>query len=201
MPINTNNKIPQQISVNFVDDAFHFPWRHCHVQVCTDYTRKKPEFENEWLSKVMNRWVSFRLKVVSSITNNDYKLLTNIPELQQILMVWINNSFSTVCLLLKRCLVNCFSLAELFQRFWDKISQKISTRLDRHHMQRFSASDAAASTRSNFCTFRIGIVSALLKQWLTCIQIFGLLSSGINIKAANVEQEAASAVASVDTKT
>ena len=45
-----------------------------------------------------------------------------------------------------------FSLAELFQRFWNKISQKISTRLARHHIQRFSASDAAASTQSTFCT-------------------------------------------------
>ena len=32
-----------------------------------------------------------------------------------------------------------------------------------------------------------------------CIQSFGLLSSGVDIKAANVEQEAESAVASVDT--
>ena len=39
-------------------------------------------------------------------------------------MIWIQNSFSTVCLLLKRCSVNLFSLAELFQRFWNKISQK-----------------------------------------------------------------------------
>ena len=31
-----------------------------------------------------------------------------------------------------------------------------------------------------------------------CIQIFGLLSSGVDIRAANVEQEAASAVASVN---
>ena len=31
-----------------------------------------------------------------------------------------------------------------------------------------------------------------------CIQIFGLLSSGVDIKTANVEQEAASAVASLD---
>ena len=36
------------------------------------------------------------------------------------------------------------SLAYLFQRFWNKISQKISTRLARHHIQRYSASDAAA---------------------------------------------------------
>ena len=52
-----------------------------------------------------------------------------------------------VRLLLKRCLVKIFSLAELF-----KIAQKISTRLARHHKQRFTASDAAASTQSNFCT-------------------------------------------------
>ena len=104
-----------------------------------------------------------------------------------------------VCLLLKPCLVNCFSLAELFQRFLNKNSQKISTRIARHHLQKYSASDAAASTQSNFCTFWIGIALALPKQWLSCIQNFGSLSSGINIKAAIVEQEAASAVASVDT--
>ena len=108
-------------------------------------------------------------------------------------------SFSTACLLLKRCLVNLLSLAELFQKFWNKIAQKISTRLARHHKQRFSASDAAASTQSKFCTSWIGIALALLKQWLICIQIFGSLSSGINIKAAIIEQYAASAVASVDT--
>ena len=92
-----------------------------------------------------------------------------------------------------------FSLAELFQKFWNKIAQKISTRLGRHHEQRFSASDAAASTQSNFCTSWIGIALALLKQWLICIQIFGSLSSWINIKAAIIEQKAASAVTSVDT--
>ena len=57
-----------------------------------------------------------------------------------------------VCLLLKRCLVNRFRLAELFQRFWNKMSQKISIGLARHHIQRFSASDAAASTQSKFYT-------------------------------------------------
>ena len=31
-----------------------------------------------------------------------------------------------------------------------------------------------------------------------CIQIFGLLSSGVDIKETNVEKEATSAVASVD---
>ena len=100
-------------------------------------------------------------------------------------MIWIKNSFSTVCLLLKCCLVNFFSLAELFQKIWNKISHKISTRLARHHKQRFSASDAAASTQSNFCTSWIDIALSLLKQWLICIQIFGSLSSGINKKGSN----------------
>ena len=41
----------------------------------------------------------------------------------------------------------------------------------------------------------------VLKECLICMQMFGLLSSGFNIKASSVEQEAASAVASVDTYT
>ena len=59
--ININNLIPQQNFVIFVNDAFHLPWRHCHVQVCTEYTWRKPKLKNEWLSNVMNRWLSFRL--------------------------------------------------------------------------------------------------------------------------------------------
>ena len=90
-----------------------------------------------------------------------------------------------VCLLLKPCLVNCFSLAELFQRCLNKNFQKISTRIARHHIQRYSASDAAVSTQSNFCTSWIGIALALLKQWLICIQNLGSPSSGINIKGSN----------------
>ena len=101
---------------------------------------------------------------------------------------------------MKRCLMNCYSLAGLFKRFWNKISQKILKMQARHHIQRFSASEATASTQSNFCT-SIAIALALPKQCWICIQIFGLSSSGVNIKAANVKQEAASAVASVDTKT
>ena len=50
------------------------------------------------------------------------------------------------------CLVNCFSLPELFQRFLNKISQKISTGLAKHQIQRYSASEAAESTQSKFCT-------------------------------------------------
>ena len=80
---------------------------------------------------------------------------------------------------MKRCLVNCFSLAELFQRFWSRNSQTIFTRLVRHHIQRFSASGAAALTQSNFCTSWIGIALALVKQCFMCIQIFGSLSSGV----------------------
>ena len=90
---------------------------------------------------------------------------------------------------MKCCLEHCKRLAT-FQRSWDKISQNISTRLARHHIQRFSESDAAATTQNNFCAFWIGIA----KHCLMCIQIFGLLSSGVNIKAASIEQEAASAV-------
>ena len=86
-----------------------------------------------------------------------------------------------------------------FQRFLNENSQKISTRIVRHHIQRYSASDAAASTQIFFYTSWIGIALALLKQWLICIQNFGSLSSGFNIKAAIVEQKAASAVASVNT--
>ena len=100
---------------------------------------------------------------------------------------------------MKRCLVNCFSLAELFQRFLSRNSHKIFTRLARHHIPRFSASDATASTQSNFSTSGIDIALALVKHYFMCIQIFGLLSSGVDIKAVDIEREAASAVASADT--
>ena len=100
-------------------------------------------------------------------------------------MIWIKNYFSTVCLFLKCCLVNFFSLADLFKKIWNKIAHKISTRLARHHVQRFSASDAAASTQRNFCTSWTGIALSLLKQWLIWIQIFGSLSSGIQYKGSN----------------
>ena len=146
----------------------------------------------------MNRWVSFRLQVVSFITNND-NVWPIFPNCNRFRLYELRMFFYGL-FLLKRCLANCFSLVELFQRFWNNISRKISTRLARHHIQRFSASGAAVSTYSNFCTYWICIALILLKQCLTYIQIFGLLSLWINIKAVNVEQEAASAVASVDTK-
>ena len=174
------------------------PWRNWHVQLCTDYTWRKPELENEWLSKVINRCVSFRLKVVSLINNNDSSSPT-FPNWHQISMIWIKNSFSTVCLLLKRCLVNCFSLAELFQRFWSKISQKnIHKASPASHTKIFSIRCGCSYTK-HFCTSWIVIALAILKPWLICIQISGSFSSGINIKATNVEHEAASAVASIDT--
>ena len=90
-------------------------------------------------------------------------------------------------------------LQRRFKELGTKILKKISTGLARHHLQIFSASDAAASTQCNLCASWIGIALALLIQCLICIQIFGSLFSNINMKAASVQQEAASAVASVDT--
>ena len=77
---------------------------------------------------------------------------------------------------------------------------KISTDLARHHLQRFLASDAAASTQCNSCASWIGITLALLKQCLIWIQIFVSLFSNVNMKVASVQQEAASAVTSVTHK-
>ena len=90
---------------------------------------------------------------------------------------------------MKRCLVKCFRIAEQFQRCWNKISQKIFKRLARHHIQRFSASDAAASTQRNFCTSWIGIVLAPAKRCFICIQIFGSLSSGGRYKGSKCRAE------------
>ena len=134
--------------------------------------------------------------------NNQWRqLLINIPCLQQISMTWIKNSFSMVEWLNKTCLAYCTRLAELFQTIRNKNSQNISTGLARHHLQRFSASDAAASTQCNAYASWIGITLALLKQCLICIQIFSLLFFNVNMKTASVQQEAASAVTSVDTYT
>ena len=49
------------------------------------------------------------------------------------------------------------------------------------------------------CASCIAIALALLKQCLICFQIFDSLFSYVNMQDANVEQEAASAVTSVDT--
>ena len=68
-----------------------------------------------------------------------------------------------------------------------------------HHLQRFAASDAAASTQSIYCDSWIAIALSLLKQCLIWIQIFGSFFSNVDMKTASVEPEAASAVASVDT--
>ena len=92
----------------------------------------------------------------------------------------------------------CIRLAESFQRFWNKKTPKISTRLAWHHLQRLSASDAAAPTESNLCASQIAITFSLLIQCLICIQIFDSLFPNVDINAASVEQEAAYAVASVD---
>ena len=60
-PFIPTHEFLNNVSVIFVDDVFYLPWRHCHVQVCTDYTWTKPKFENKSLSKVMNRWIIFRI--------------------------------------------------------------------------------------------------------------------------------------------
>ena len=41
------------------------------VQARIDFTWREPELENEYLSKLMNRWIRFRLEVVSLITNDE----------------------------------------------------------------------------------------------------------------------------------
>ena len=78
-------------------------------------------------------------------------------------------------------------------------SKNIHKASQAYHIQRFSASDAAASTQSNLGTSWISIALTLVKQYSICISIFDLLSSRIDIKTTSVEQEAASAVVSVDT--
>ena len=100
---------------------------------------------------------------------------------------------------LKTSFAYCKHPAESFQRIRNKNYQKISTGLASHHLQRFPASDSAASTQCNFYASWIGIVLALLKQCLICIQIFGSLFSNVNMEAASFEQEAASAATSIGT--
>ena len=131
--------------------------------------------------------------------NQTRQLLINIPDLQQISMTRIKNSFCTVHWQNKTCVVYCKRFAESLWIFLNKNSQTISTKLARHHLQRFSASDAAASTQCMFCVSWIAIALALFKKCLICIQIFGSLFSNFNMKDANVEQEAASEVAPVCT--
>ena len=68
-----------------------------------------------------------------------------------------------------------------------------------HHLQRFAVSDASASTQSVYCdSLIITIALSLLKQCLIWSQSFGSLFSNVDMKVTSVEQEAASAVASVD---
>ena len=186
------------MSLIFADDTFHLWWRHYHVQAYTDYTWRKPELENKSFSKKMDRWIIFRLQVVILITNNDNSWST-FPICNSFRWTRIKNTFSTDDWLNKTCVAYCKRLAESFKIFWNKNFQTISTRLARHHLQRFSASDAAASTQCMFCVSWIAIALTLFEQCLICIQIFGSLFSNVNMKDANVEKEAASAVASVYT--
>ena len=64
-PLIPTIKFLQKKSLIFVDDVFHLPWRHCRLEACTDYTWRKPELENKSLSKKMDRWIIFLLKIVS----------------------------------------------------------------------------------------------------------------------------------------
>ena len=152
----------QQIYLIFVDDVFHLPWRHCHLWACINYTWRKPEFENKSLSKKMDRWIIFRLMIVSLLTNNDNSWST-FPIYDRFL--WHEYTIqSTVEWVNKTCVAYCTRLAESFWRIRNNNSQKISTGLARHHLQRFSASDASSSTQCSSWASWIGIALALLKQ-------------------------------------
>ena len=75
--------------------------------------------------------------------------------------------------------------------------------------QKFAKNNHKASLASHTKIFSIRCSCINTMQFLyfvnwycfgtMCIQMFGLLSSGVDIKGASFEQEAASAVASVDT--
>ena len=67
-----------------------------------------------------------------------------------ILMSWMIISFSTIEWLNKTCFAYCIHPEESFQRIRNKSYPKISTGLASHHLQRFPALDAAASTQCNF---------------------------------------------------
>ena len=105
-------------------------------------------------------------------------------------MTWIKNSFCTFYWLDKRCSVNYLSFTELFQRYWNKIHKKgkpsITCKYFQHQMQ-------LHKHKAIFYTSWIGIALEMVKQCLISIKIFGLLSSGVDWKAASVEQESASA--------
>ena len=66
----------------------------------------------------------------------------------------------------KTCVAYCTRLAESFQRFRNENAQEIYTRVARHHLQRFSVSDAAASTQCKLCASGIVIAFVLFKQCL-----------------------------------
>ena len=71
----------------------------------------------------MDRWIIFRLKVVS-LKNNDDKLLINISCLQNISMSWMKISFSTIEWLNKRVLHIVYILQSRSKEFGTKIIKK-----------------------------------------------------------------------------
>ena len=101
-------------------------------------------------------------------------------------MTRIKNSFSTFDWLNKLLWHIVNILQSRLKYFGKNILKTISTRLARHHLQRFSASDAAASSQCMFCVSWIAIALALFKQCLICIQIFGSLFSNVIMRDANL---------------
>ena len=101
---------------------------------------------------------------------------------------------------MERCLANCASLTELFRRFWNQIYQ----------IKNIHDASQASQTKTFIIRFSYLNTKQVLYflNWYflgTTLTVFDMLpdfrfsSSGVNIKAAYVEQEAAPAVASVDT--
>ena len=74
-------------------------------------------------------------------------------DTHQVVEILIETSTKKYTPLKEMCVAYFTRLAESYRRFWNKNSQKISTKLAMHHLQRFPATDAAASTHINFCTF------------------------------------------------
>ena len=71
--------IPADTDDYFSTNFFNFCWWRIPLAITSLppigvhrlYTRRKPELENKSLLKKMDRWIIFRLKIVSLFTNND----------------------------------------------------------------------------------------------------------------------------------
>ena len=148
IPINTNTKII--IFRNFCWWRVLFAVTSLPRKGVHWLYKKETWARKQSLSRVINRWIIFRLKVVSFITNNDNSWptflawcprpsevqlrkasgtrLQTFPACNRFRWHELKLSFCTLYWLLERCLLllNCFSIAGLFQRCWNKISQKYS---------------------------------------------------------------------------